>query len=121
MVETPAAVLIIEELCQAGINFVSLGTNDLTQTILGVDRGHTNIADLYNEFHPAVLKAIELVVKTCAKYGIESSICGQAGSNPKMAEFLVRIGVDSISANADAVAEIRKIVAETEEKLIQAG
>ena len=121
MVETPAAVLIIEELCQAGINFVSLGTNDLTQTILGVDRGNTNIADLYNEFHPAVLKAIELVVKTCAKYGIESSICGQAGSNPKMAEFLVRIGVDSISANADAVAEIRKIVAETEEKLKQAG
>jgi pyruvate,water dikinase len=119
MVETPAAVLIIEELCQAGINFVSLGTNDLTQTILGVDRGNTNIADLYNEFHPAVLKAIELVVKTCAKYGIESSICGQAGSNPKMAEFLVRIGVDSISANADAVAEIRKIVAETEEKLKQ--
>lgn len=119
MVETPAAVLIIDELCQAGIDFVSLGTNDLTQTILGVDRGNANIADMYDEFHPAVLKAIELVVKNCAKYGVESSICGQAGSNPKMAEFLVRIGIDSISANADAVAEIRKIVSEVEAKLKQ--
>jgi len=119
MVETPAAVLIIDELCQAGIDFISLGTNDLTQTVLGVDRGNSNIADLYDEFHPAVLKAIEHVVKTCAKYGVESSICGQAGSNPKMAEFLVRIGIDSISANVDAVAEIRKIVAEVETKLKQ--
>ncbi len=121
MVETPAAVLIIDEICQAGIDFVSLGTNDLTQTILGVDRGNTNIADLYNEFHPAVLAAIEKVVKACSKYGIESSICGQAGSNPKMADFLIRIGIDSISANADAVAEIREIVAETEKKLKQVG
>jgi pyruvate,water dikinase len=121
MVETPAAVLIIGELCRAGIDFVSLGTNDLTQTILGVDRGNSSIAKLYDEFHPAVLKAIELVIKTCAKYGVESSICGQAGSNPKMAEFLVRLGIDSISANADAVAGIRKIVAETETKLKQVG
>ncbi len=119
MVETPAAVLVINELCQAGIDFVSLGTNDLTQTILGVDRGNSNIAKLYDEFNPAVLKAIELVVKTCAKYGVESSICGQAGSNPKMAEFLVRIGIDSISANVDAVAEIRKIVSEIETKMKQ--
>ena len=119
MVETPAAVLIIDELCQAGIDFVSLGTNDLTQTVLGVDRGNSNIADLYNEFHPAVLAAIEKVVRACSKYGVESSICGQAGSNPKMAEFLVRLGIDSISANVDAVAEIRKIVSEVETKLKQ--
>ena len=118
MCETPAAVFIIDELCQDGIDFVSFGTNDLTQTILGVDRNNENIAKLYSEFHPAVLRAIESVIKTCKAFRVETSVCGQAGSNPKMAEFLVEKGIDSISANIDAVHEIRKVVYETEKKLL---
>jgi pyruvate,water dikinase len=114
MVETPAAALIIEGLCETGIDFASIGSNDLTQTILGVDRGNTNIASLYSEFHPAVLKAIEHVIKTCKRFGVESSICGQIGSDPKMAKMLAEFGINSISANPDAVQQIRQVVAEVE-------
>ncbi|MEM2873880.1 MAG: phosphoenolpyruvate synthase [Candidatus Nanoarchaeia archaeon] len=114
MVETPASVLLIEEFCKEGIDFASIGSNDLTQLILGVDRGNTIIASLYSEFHPAVLQAIEHVIKICKKYNVESSICGQAGSDPKMAKLLVEFGIDSISANVDAVQTIRKVVAELE-------
>ena len=111
MVETPAAALIIEGICETGIDFISIGSNDLTQTILGVDRGNANIASLYTEFHPAVLKAIEHVIKISKKFGVESSICGQIGSDPKMAKLLVEAGIDSISANPDAVQQIRQVVA----------
>ena len=68
--------------------------------------------------HPAVRGEINMVVNTCKKYGVTTSICGQAGSRPEMAEFLVHIGIDSISANPNAVHQIRKVVAETERKLI---
>jgi len=118
MVETPAAALLIEDFCKEGIDFASIGSNDLTQTILGVDRGNERIAKLYSEFHPAVLKAIRRVIETCKQYAVESSICGQAGSDVKMAELLVRWGIDSISANADAVAAIREVVAKDEKKLM---
>lgn len=118
MVETPAACWIIEELCREGINFISFGTNDLTQLTLGIDRNNQKIAKLFDEMHPAVLGEIAMVVKVCREYKVKTSICGQAGSRPAMAEFLVKIGIDSISANPDAVDEIRYIVAKTEKKLL---
>jgi pyruvate,water dikinase len=118
MIETPASCWIIEDLCKEGISFVSFGTNDLTQLTLGIDRNNSRIAKLFDEMHPAVLGEIAKVIKTCKKYGVTTSICGQAGSRPEMAEFLVHQGVDSISANADAVDEIRLIVAKTEKKLL---
>ena len=118
MVETPASCWIIEELCREGISFVSFGTNDLTQLTLGIDRNNSRIAKLFDEMHPAVLGEIAKVIKVCRKYHVTTSICGQAGSRPEMAEFLVHQGVDSISANADAVNEIRRVVAKTERKLL---
>ncbi len=118
MIETPAAALIIEDLCKEGISFISFGTNDLTQTILGVDRGNEKLQSLYNEMHPAVLKAIKHCIEIAKKYNIETSICGQAGSNENMAELLVKYGIDSISANIDAVNKIRNIVHLTEKKLL---
>ncbi len=118
MIETPAACWIIEDLCREGIDFVSFGTNDLTQLTLGIDRDNQKIAHLFSELHPAVLGEIKMVVETCKRYNVKTSICGQAGSDPKMAEFLVKIGIDSISANADAVHKIREIVAHTEKKLL---
>lgn len=118
MIETPASCWIIEELCREGISFVSFGTNDLTQLTLGIDRNNERIQKLFDEMHPAVLGEIAKVVKTCHKYKVKTSICGQAGSRPEMAEFLVHQGIDSISANADAVEEIRHIVAKTERKLL---
>ncbi|MFH1276450.1 MAG: PEP/pyruvate-binding domain-containing protein [Candidatus Woesearchaeota archaeon] len=118
MVETPASCWIIEDLCKEGISFVSFGTNDLTQLTLGIDRNNQRIQKLFDEMHPAVLGELAKVIKVCRKYKVKTSICGQAGSRPEMAEFLVHQGIDSISANADAVDQIRRTVARTERKLL---
>jgi len=118
MVETPASVLLIEEFCKEGIDFVSIGSNDLTQFTLAVDRDNGKLAKLYRETHPAVLKEIAKVIKTCKKNNVEVSLCGQAGSYPDMAEFLVKNGIDSISANIDAVHTIRKIAHKVERELL---
>lgn len=118
MVETPASCWIIEELCKEGISFVSFGTNDLTQLTLGIDRNNERLAKLFDEMHPAVLGEIAKVIKVCKRYKVKTSICGQAGSRPEMAEFLVHQGIDSISANVDAVPEIRQTVARVERKVL---
>ncbi|MBU1136545.1 MAG: phosphoenolpyruvate synthase [Nanoarchaeota archaeon] len=116
MIETPASVQIIEELCKEGINFISFGTNDLTQYTLAIDRGNEDVQYLYNETHPAILSQIKKVIETCKENNVETSICGQAGSNKDMVEFLVGLGIDSISVNADKANEISKFVKEIEEK-----
>ncbi|MEM4472285.1 MAG: pyruvate, water dikinase [Archaeoglobaceae archaeon] len=118
MVETPAAALIIEDLIKEGIDFVSLGTNDLTQYTLAVDRNNENVAYLYDELHPAVMKLIERTIKICKEHGVKTSICGQAGSYPHVVEKLVEMGIDSISANPDMVNRIREVVARVEQKII---
>ena len=118
MVETPASVQIIEDMCRVGIDFISFGTNDLTQFTLAIDRDNSRVQKLHDEMHPAILRQIKYVVETCKKYGVKTSICGQAGSSTEMAEFLVKIGIDSISANADSVDKIRGIVAKVERKLL---
>jgi pyruvate, water dikinase len=117
MIETPASVQIIEDLCKEGLSFISIGTNDLTQFTLACDRSSSKVQKLYDEMHPAVLKQIHKVIKTCKKYHIKTSICGQAGSRKEMAEFLFKEGIDSISANPDAVYNIRKTIARLEGKL----
>jgi len=114
MIETPASALIIEDLIKEGIDFISFGTNDLTQYTLAIDRDNERVFD---EKHPAVLKLIENVIKACKKHGVETSICGQAGSDPKMVKLLVRLGIDSVSANPDAVELVRKTVAREEAKI----
>ncbi len=121
MVETPAAVWTIEDIAKEGIKFISFGTNDLTQLTLGIDRNNEKIAKLFNELHPAVIKEIEHVIKVCKEYGIKTSICGQAGSNPVMAQKLVELGIDSISVNPDAVLKVKKAIARAEKKLLLEG
>lgn len=118
MVETPAAALTIEDFIDVGIDFVSLGTNDLTQYTLAVDRNNELVAKNYNEEHPAVLKLIERTIRKCNEAGVKSSICGQAGSKPDVVEKLVEMGIGSVSANTDAVADVRLTVAKSEQKLI---
>lgn len=118
MVEIPASALIIDEFINEGIDFVSFGTNDLTQYTLAVDRNNELVADLYNELHPAVMKLIEYVIERCNVAGVKTSICGQAGSRPDVAKRLVAMGITSISANIDAVEAVREMVARTEHALI---
>jgi pyruvate,water dikinase len=118
MVETPAAALDIESFCKEGIDFASFGTNDLTQLVLGVDRNNEKIADLFSEMHPSVLKLLKNVIEVCNRYGIESSICGEAGSKPEMVRYLVKNSIKSISSNIDAIDKIRKVIWETEKTKI---
>ncbi len=118
MVEIPAAALIIDQFISEGLDFVSFGTNDLTQYTLAVDRNNEHVAHLYNEMHPGVMKLIEHVITECNKAGVKTSICGQAGSNPKVAKRLVELGITSISANIDAVETVREMVARTEMQLL---
>ena len=118
MVEVPAAALAIEQFIEEGIDFVSFGTNDLTQYTLAVDRNNEHVSELYDEMHPAVLYLIEHVIKRCRKAGVQTSICGQAGSKPKMARKLVELGITSISSNIDAVEAVRNTVMRTERQLM---
>ncbi len=118
MVETPASALAVEEMAAAGIDFASFGTNDLTQYTLAVDRNNEHVADRFDELHPSVLALIEDVIETCRDHGVDTSICGQAGSKPKMVQFLVNEGVSSISANIDAVRDVQHEVKRVEQRLI---
>ncbi|WP_408959308.1 phosphoenolpyruvate synthase [Natrinema sp. 74] len=118
MIETPAAALSVEEMAQAGIDFASFGTNDLTQYTLAVDRNNENVAGRFDELHPAVLRLIGDVIETCRDHDVDTSICGQAGSKPEMVQFLVNEGIGSISANIDAVRDVQHEVKRVEQKLL---
>ena len=113
MIETPAASILIKDICDVGIDFISFGTNDLTQYTLAIDRGNEDVQYIYDETNWAVTKQIARVIRECHSRNpkIETSICGQAGSNKKMVEFLVKQGIDSISVNADVAKEISELVA----------
>jgi len=110
MIETPAASILIKDICEQKIDFISFGTNDLTQYTLAIDRGNEDVQDIYDEMNWAVLKQISRVIRECKKQGVETSICGQAGSKPEMVKFLVKQGIDSISVNADVAKEISELV-----------
>ncbi len=116
MIETPAAVQIIDDICPE-VDFISFGTNDLTQYTLAVDRGEDLVQELYDEIHPAVFSQIKKVLEACKKYKTTSSICGQAGSKKEMAEFLIKEGIDSISVNADAAYDISVFIKELENQV----
>ncbi len=118
MVEIPAAAIMIDEYIKVGIDFVSLGTNDLTQYTLAVDRNNEFVAKHYSEEHPAVMKLIERTIRKCAEAGVKCSICGQAGSVPHIVEKLVEFGITSVSSNTDAIADVRKTIARAEQKII---
>lgn len=115
MIETPAAVQIIDNICDY-VDFVSFGTNDLTQYTLAVDRGEKDVQFLYNELHPAVFAQIEKVIDVCNKRNVATSICGQAGSKKEMVKFLFEKGIKSISVNADAAFEISEFIVNLEKE-----
>jgi pyruvate,water dikinase len=118
MIEIPSSALLIEDFIRRGIRFASFGTNDLIQYTLAIDRNNQLVADMYQPKHPAVLRLIDEAIQVCRKYGVECSICGQAGSDPDMAVWLVEHGISSVSANIDAVLKIRESVARTEKRMI---
>jgi pyruvate,water dikinase len=118
MIEVPSAALMIEEFIKAGITFASFGTNDLIQYTLAIDRNNQNVADMYYPKHPAVLRLIDDAISVCRRYGVECSICGQAGSDPDMVQWLIEHGIESVSANIDAVQKIRERAYRTEQRML---
>jgi pyruvate,water dikinase len=119
MCEIPSNVLSAEAFCKAGVDFFSIGSNDLTQLTLGVDRDSPLVAEDFDERDEAVMNSIEHVIETCHKYGVKVGICGQAPSvYPEFAEALVRYGIDSISVNPDVIESTRKTVASAEQKVL---
>ena len=121
MVEVPSTVLLIDQFCAEGIDGISIGTNDLTQLTLGIDRDNATLAKGFDERNEAIIRALRHVIKTCKKFKVTTSLCGQAPSvYPEFAEKLVEFGVTSMSVNPDAVERTRRIVASAEIRIMLA-
>ena len=120
MVEVPSCALNLEEFIKIGIDGVSIGTNDLTMMLLGVDRDSEEVSGVYDERTPVVLNVLDYIVKTCQKFGITCSMCGQAPSDyPEIAERMVRAGITSLSVTPDVIERTRQVVFDVEKKLFK--
>ncbi len=118
MVEIPVNVIQIEDFINVGIDGVSIGSNDLTMLIEGTDRDNSEVASEFDEMRPAVLWALERVIKKCNERGVTSSICGQAPSQyDELVRKLVRWGITGISVNPDSIDRVRGVIAESEKEI----
>jgi len=118
MAEVPSNVFILDRFIDAGIDGISIGSNDLTQLILGIDRDSERLAKLFDERNEAVMIALETLITTARRRGITSSICGQAPSDyPELTEKLVEWGITSLSVNPDVIDRTRQIVHDIEQKV----
>jgi phosphotransferase system enzyme I (PtsP) len=107
MVEVPATVFQIADMAQL-IDFVSVGSNDLTQYMLAVDRNNTRVADIYTPYHPSVLRALQIVVDEVHRVGKPVGICGEMAGDPATAVLLMAMGFDSLSMSASNLLRVRK-------------
>jgi len=109
MLETPAAAIQIKEFCRE-VSFVSIGTNDLIQYMLAVDRGNERVSQFYTPSHPAVLRVLRDVVRTCTKVGVGCSLCGEMAGQPLYTMFLLGIGMRELSMAPANIPEVKKLI-----------
>lgn len=109
MIETPAAAVISDDLARE-VDFFSIGTNDLTQYLLAIDRQNPKLDDFYDAHHPAVLRTIQTVVDNAHKAGIWCGICGELGADMDLTEWFVKLGVDELSVSPGRILPIRKLI-----------
>lgn len=113
MIETPAAVIMSEELAKE-VDFFSIGTNDLTQYTLAIDRQNPKLDAFYDPHHPAVLRMIQMVVENAHKAGIWAGICGELGADTTLTRRFLAMGVDELSMSPGSILPVRKIILETD-------
>lgn len=113
MIETPAAVMMSEELAKE-VDFFSIGTNDLTQYTLAIDRQNPKLDAFYDPHHPAVLRMIQMVVENAHKSGIWAGICGELGADTSLTRRFLAMGVDELSMSPGSILPVRKIILETD-------
>ena len=111
MVETPAAVMISDELAEM-VDFFSIGTNDLTQYTLAIDRQNAKLDDFYNAHHKAILRMIRMVVENAHKCGKWAGICGELGADLELTDAFMEMGVDELSVAPSMVLKVRKNIRE---------
>ena len=120
MIETPAAVIVGDELAKE-VDFFSIGTNDLTQYTLAIDRQNTKLDEFYDSHHPAILRMISMVVESAHKAGIWAGICGELGADQTLTKEFLAMGVDELSVSPGSILPIRKIIMETDVAKYKAG
>lgn len=111
MIETPAAVMVSDELAEL-VDFFSIGTNDLTQYALAIDRQNEKLDDFYKPHHKAILRMIQLVIENAHKAGKWVGICGELGSDLELTETFIRMGIDELSVSPGMVLKLRKRIRE---------
>ena len=109
MIEIPAAVLIAEEICRE-VDFLCLGTNDLVQYLLAVDRDNESVADWFRTLHPAVLRAIKIVLRAAENQGISATICGEMAGSPVYAAVLIGLGANDLSMSPNSMRRNRRVI-----------
>ena len=111
MIETPASVVISDELAKE-VDFFSIGTNDLTQYTLAIDRQNMKLDNIYDPHHPAVLRMIQMTIENGHKHGCWVGICGELGADTTLTQTFIEMGIDELSVSPSCVLPIRKNIRE---------
>ena len=109
MLETPAAAVQVKEFCRE-VAFISIGTNDLIQYMLAVDRGNERVSHYYNASHPAVLRALRDIVQACTHAKVECCLCGEMAGQPLYTIFLLGVGLRNLSMAPAKIPEVKKLI-----------